>query len=234
MKVKYIKVFAAIIVVTTWVSYFFKFGNWFNISNDTAIWGQFGDFLGGVINPLLTFISVVYLINSVNLQREANASLIDLEEFKKTETKFYNMLESQRSGFRDFKILDNMNGNSLIIKDGDAVTHIEDIVANMIEQGKSKQEIANVIGGMDKADNIFSIIRRFHNVIKLIQREIPEKLRSEYYDNLVNMTEYKQICLILISMEIFDWAILDNINISGVFDIPSLKEYRSAFRGGAF
>ncbi|EAC1946475.1 hypothetical protein IGF73_004789 [Escherichia coli] len=230
MKIHSIKIFAALVIIITWLSYFAKFGDWFNFSSDTAVWGQFGDFLGGVINPLLTFISVVYLINSVNLQREANASLIALEEFKKTETKFYNMLESQRSGFESFKIVDSVDGKPLVIKDGDAVTYIEDVVVEMVIQGSTKGEISNKIGGMDKADNIFSIVRRFHNIIKLIKREIPENLRSEYYDSLVNMTEYKQICLILISMELFDWPILSSIDESGVFNIEALMEYRKAFR----
>lgn len=77
-------------------AYYLNFGIDGDISQKTDIWGQFGDYLGGVLNPILSFISIYLLINSLSLQHRANASLVDeikrqekLEEFKKFEFRFF-------------------------------------------------------------------------------------------------------------------------------------------------
>lgn len=225
-----IKKISALIIIATWFAYYLEFGHWFNFSKDTAVWGQFGDFLGGVINPLLTFITVIYLINSVNLQREANNSLISLEEFKKTEAKIHNMLEGQRTSFESFRIETFNNiGQSIILKDGIAVSHLEEMILDMIDRGYTKEQVTEELSNLDKGDNIFSLTRRFYNIIKTIQNEIPAKDQAKYFETLLNMTEYKQICLILIALEMFDWTINKTIDDSGIFSSLSLEQYRKEF-----
>ena len=70
-------------------------------SNDKGDWGTFGDFVGGVLNPILTFITIVMLINSLKLQREANEQLIKDERrqekdvlLKRFEDGFYNLISA--------------------------------------------------------------------------------------------------------------------------------------------
>lgn len=39
-------------------------------SEDPAVWGQFGDYVGGVLNPLIAFLAFYWLTKSVLLQRQ--------------------------------------------------------------------------------------------------------------------------------------------------------------------
>lgn len=64
-------------------AYYLNFGISGDVSQKTDVWGQFGDYVGGVLNPILSFISIYLLINSLSLQRQANTSLVD--EIKRQE-----------------------------------------------------------------------------------------------------------------------------------------------------
>ena len=50
-----------------YIRYFYKK----DITQSPEIWGQFGDYMGGVINPIFGFISVVLLIYTIRQQQEA-------------------------------------------------------------------------------------------------------------------------------------------------------------------
>lgn len=217
------------VILLTWLSYWIRFGHGFNFSLDTAVWGQFGDFLGGVINPLLTFISVILLINSVSLQRQANESLIEVEDFRKTEQKFYNMLESQRVSFESFKIKKNANPNSEVLFNGEAVLYLEELILQEISKGTPIDEIRETIGQLDKAEAIYNVVRRFYLLVKLILKEVSPDRRAEYFETCVGMTDYRLICLLVMSMEVFDWSILKDIDKSLILADKSLTEYRKEF-----
>lgn len=57
----------AIIFVAVFL-YFLKFRG--QLSNDQAVWGAFGDFVGGIANPVLSFFSLVALLITLVLQRK--------------------------------------------------------------------------------------------------------------------------------------------------------------------
>ena len=66
-----------IIMIIVWGAYYHNFGISGDVSQKTDVWGQFGDYVGGVLNPILSFISIYLLISSLSLQRQANTSLVD-------------------------------------------------------------------------------------------------------------------------------------------------------------
>lgn len=41
-----------------------------DVSNDPAVWGQFGDYIGGLLNPLIAFLAFYWLTQSVLLQKQ--------------------------------------------------------------------------------------------------------------------------------------------------------------------
>jgi hypothetical protein len=45
--------------------------------NAMAAWGQFGDFLGGVLNPLLSFLALLAVVKNLRLQAEQLAQSQD-------------------------------------------------------------------------------------------------------------------------------------------------------------
>ena len=81
------------------------------LSQSQEVWGQMGDFLGGTLNPVLTFITVFLLICSLNHQFRANLSLEEQLEINKKneylrtfETSFFHLINCQNEIFRNFKI----------------------------------------------------------------------------------------------------------------------------------
>lgn len=52
---------------------YFFLGNFHGeLSNNPSDWGNFGDFAGGIIGPLLSFLSIVLLVITIHQQAEAN------------------------------------------------------------------------------------------------------------------------------------------------------------------
>jgi hypothetical protein len=77
--------FALMIMVLSF--YFSKFH--YGLSSDQDTWGQFGDFLGGTLNPLLGFISVLVLVATLNTQR------VELKEARNAAVEGNKILEAQ-------------------------------------------------------------------------------------------------------------------------------------------
>jgi uncharacterized membrane protein len=77
--ISWIVAFGAAILVTAAVAYVFWFGDQ-GASNSQAVWGQFGDFIGGTVNPALSFLSLLALCLTIILQnRQLSLSARELE-----------------------------------------------------------------------------------------------------------------------------------------------------------
>lgn len=63
---------AGIMLVVVLV-YFNQFG-FDQLSNNQEVWGQFGDFIGGILNPVVAFAAFYYLWTSVRIQRKELAA----------------------------------------------------------------------------------------------------------------------------------------------------------------
>lgn len=86
-RLAYAGAFVAVIALAT---YFFKFYG--ALSNDPGTWGQFGDYVGGVLNPTFSFLALIALLATFGLQvRELRISARELKNsadalFKQNET----------------------------------------------------------------------------------------------------------------------------------------------------
>lgn len=60
------------LMILVWIIYFSNFGalptGAENLSDNTQVWGQFGDFVGGTLNSIFAFFSFMILIASLRLQ----------------------------------------------------------------------------------------------------------------------------------------------------------------------
>ena len=61
--------------VTLVYAQWFKATLKFPLSTDPAGWGQFGDFIGGVLNPVCAYMAFVWLVRSYALQRLSSPKL---------------------------------------------------------------------------------------------------------------------------------------------------------------
>lgn len=62
---KWIVVLAMIVAISL---YCFEFG-WFSLTDSREAWGQFGDFFGGVLNPVISAAAFYWLATSILLQK---------------------------------------------------------------------------------------------------------------------------------------------------------------------
>lgn len=76
-------VIGIVVIMLVFGIYFLFFWNQ-TFSSDPAAWGQFGDFIGGTANPILSFITLVLLALTLGVQnRQLNISSRELELSRK-------------------------------------------------------------------------------------------------------------------------------------------------------
>ena len=239
---KYI-VAAALAISTVFISYIinFYFKLNFTISNDTAVWGQLGDYFGGLLNPILSFISVVLLIKSLRLQNEANEDLrkelINTEQTEKIrsfESLFFNMINSQKVLFDSFKIKVNTTSQDVIIFGVEAVIKIEDEIENIRKQHQDDKLIIEFLEGVDSNDQIFGVTRGFYIIVKMITEKLSndngfsEEDRKSHLLALVNFTDYSLLRLIMISLQFMRYYPTDYLKNNNDFNLV-LKEVELSY-----
>jgi uncharacterized membrane protein len=69
-KMAWIVVSALITLVVVYSLYCFNFFTEFGFSKNTTDWGTFGDYVGGILNPIFSFLTLVALLLTLNLQRK--------------------------------------------------------------------------------------------------------------------------------------------------------------------
>lgn len=69
---------ASLVIVTVFVSYFIMFDGFLTARQD--YWGQFGDFIGGTLNPILSFLTLMAIVLTVVLQhKQLEMSRVELD-----------------------------------------------------------------------------------------------------------------------------------------------------------
>lgn len=232
-----VSIFSLSIIVIVWGVYYLNFGLEGRISKQPEIWGQFGDYVGGVLNPILSFVSICLLIGSLNLQRAANASLVseikrqeDLEGYKKFELRFFHLIESQEKTFSRFKVrigdMDSQEDGAIEeYNAGAAVTYIEDCLVVLVNENVDKARVIEWIDDIDIDDCLFSVVRRFYLIVKLVDESGYKK--DDYYEMLINLTDIKIISLVTIACSYYDWDIVTYIKRSEILKRAGLEEFLS-------
>lgn len=218
---KYIGWVASLLILVTFGLYYYQFGRGLTIlSEGKDIWGQFGDYFGGVLNPILSFISILLLIKSVRMQLIANECLINetkrqevLDKRKSFEFQFYNLIEAQKSGFDDFSLNFPSPNGYLEVKKVDAVNKLEQLVKTSVHRGITGTALVNIIESLDDKsdDKMFSFARRFYLAVKLVDNEIisengfDEQDKAMYIETLINLSDFAMVRLICIIIAYLSW-----------------------------
>jgi hypothetical protein len=211
MKPNHIVLVALGLVIVTWLGYWINFGH-MGLSGKNDDWAQFGDFVGGTLNPILTFLTIVILIHSLKIQKDDSEKTKKFEKIRSFESHFFNMIETQKSLFNDLKINFGSNASPDIKTSGAAALQIEDVVINLKEAGNNLSRIRHAIETIDSEDAIYTTIRTFAVVVNLIDKKLTteegftEQERLDYYEILINYTDYSLFKLLLISIKYLDNA----------------------------
>ncbi|MFD1008394.1 hypothetical protein [Oceanisphaera ostreae] len=189
----------------------------YGLSDKASDWVDFSAYVSGLINPLLSFVSLVLLIQSLNLQNKANKELRaeikqnqKNEQLRSFETYFFGLIEAQKSSFSNFK-LDfpaNLGGESL--EKVCAIQELEDQIENMRANNWTDAEIEQTLEKIDIGERIYNTVRIFYNIIKMTSERLSdengfdEKTRKNQFQTLISFTEFSQLRLVMISMQFMD------------------------------
>jgi hypothetical protein len=211
-------------IAIAWLSYWYNFSYLlsFGISSKPEYWGMLGDFIGGVLNPILTFFTIVLLVNSLGLQKESNSHLESeikkserFEKIRSFESRIFNMIDSQKFIFENFKLRFIISGIIEVKCSSSAVNELESIISDIKNVGGSKEQIQKTIDALDDNDDIYSVIRTFCIMVKYIDKQITNENgfssedRLDYYETLINFTDYALVRLVLICTKYTDYSTLD-------------------------
>jgi len=208
--------------------FYYKLG--YVISDDPEDWGQLGDFIGGLVNPLLSFMTFIFVVKSLSSQNEANAEMKkEMQNTRKTErlrsfeTQLFHMIGSQRTAFEMFKI-DEVSCCGVLERVGvSAVLVLEDEVESLrTVYGEDCLElIPAYLEAVDPTDQIYGMTRIFYNMVKLISDKLSEangfslEDRESHYLTLINFTDFSLLRLVMLSAQFLDNPYTDYLKSAG-------------------
>lgn len=211
---------AALLIFFVFLSYVgnFYYRLNYSLSTDTAVWGQLGDYAGGLLNPLFSFITLVLLIKSLSLQNEANEGLRDeikntrkTEKLRSFEAQLFNMINSQKTSFESLKIQMNINGENVKKYGAAAIIEIEGEIERLRFESDGDEYIVKFLEGVDSSDQIFGATRMFYIMVKMITEKLSDSNgfdindRSSHFTTLINFTDFSLLRLIIISMQFMSY-----------------------------
>lgn len=240
--------FAVVVLILAALSYCAYFGLFLGLplSDDPNSWAQLGSFMGGVLGPFFSLISIALLIKSLTLQNKANVNIFnELERNKKGdvvrrfESKFFNLIDSQKVTFANFSLDFTPKGKEVeTLKSSKAISVLEDVLSSFDGLDNAEEYKKKLIKKLDDDDDIFSLVRVFYVIVKLICDAFPDKneehskLRKEYIVTLINFTDYSMVKLMLITMKYENYAssryLNANEDFKGVMKDLKLQEYYSS------
>lgn len=190
----------------------------YGVSEDSARWGHLGDYVGGILNPILSFISIVLLIKSLAFQIEANETLRNeiknkekTEKLRSFETLFFNMINSQKELFDSFSIDFAQVGARDVKHKVNAVIAIEEEIDRLRSEESDDESIRSFLEKLDSEDQIFGLSRAFYIMVKIISDKLSDAEGFEYKDRkphfltLVNFTDFAQLRLIMIGIQFMNY-----------------------------
>lgn len=188
------------------------------LSEKPSDWVHFSSFIGGILSPIFSFLSFVFLLKTLSLQNEANAELKNQaksnekkEKFRIFETHFFTMLDAQRVAFNNFKIQLTLKDETKVFRGVEGVINLEDLIEEMRKNEVQNSFIEEKILEVDRAESIYNMIRVFYNVTRMITDKLSDEEgfsvvdRNEQFKTLINFTEFSLLRLVLISMQFCDY-----------------------------
>ncbi|MCC6077165.1 hypothetical protein ACFPTX_05635 [Pseudomonas sp. GCM10022188] len=231
-------ILAAALLALVWTVYYGNFGG--ALSKDPGEWGVFGDYTGGVLNPLLNFITIYLLIKSLSFQEkqieiaksEADEARNDLAEARRNEAlRSYesSLLTFAQVAIDEYKSFSLPGLDGTLLKSGEAVTYLQE---RLLSAERSKNDFDKLINEIDQSNHecIYSLVRSFCALFKLTVDICPEQERARYVD-MISLIIPTKAQFLLFMMEAYSgWRILEQPRGLGFFDREANKEALDAMK----
>jgi hypothetical protein len=193
--------------------------------------GTMGDFIGGNVNPILTFITTIILIDSFVVQRKTAKEAKDAEiEARKTVKKQASLAHRQSFESSLFNLislcLSEYKATEITIK---SVTYSGSQAfskyAEIFEGLMDKVPKACLLNKLEEVsyDALFNTIKNFSTIFKFINENAPKKSKEKYISLILTLMPLNIIQLLCIAKNHSGWPIISNFDTAGIFNRPSLE-----------
>jgi hypothetical protein len=205
-------------IALVFIAYVFNFSylSGRSVSDSPEAWAWLGDYVGGLLSPFLTFISLVLLIKSLALQNEANLALREeredtrkTEKLRSFEAQLFNMVHSLKESLDSFKLTGIACGSDK--KGVEAFLVLEKEIEQLVESGETPENIETFLEKCDETDQIFALTRMFYNMVKMINEKLSNENgftvedRKTHYLTLINFTDFALLRLIMMSAQFLSY-----------------------------
>ena len=97
---------AFLIVLGLYIAYFKNL----SVTNDSATWGTFGDYLGGTLNPIISFLALIGLLYTIHQQaQEMQATREELKQAAEQQHRQADIFNLQQFESTFFSLLEQHN-----------------------------------------------------------------------------------------------------------------------------
>jgi len=211
--------FSLIALIPTVYLIWFYFVNNIPLSTDSSIWGTFGDFIGGILNPLIALLAFYWLTQSVLIQKtelsETQKVLRETEKAQKEQA-----LTQEKKRFEDtfFSLLNQLNtvfdglNERLIVMDRAQASKVMRLHSAVIKSGVGKTIEQRVAKMRESSSDTSHYFRVLYHILKFIlenSRFNAEPMRFEaavekevtrtekFYSNIVRSFLNKEVIQLL-------------------------------------
>lgn len=160
--------FSLFIILLIGGFYFYEFRDFVQ---DNAVWGQFGDYFGGIVNPILTFISMILVVFTL---RTSEKQLKQADITSKEQSDSIKLQNFENSFFKLISL-----HNDIVENMADAPTHPTKFKRESFISfvAKLKENYKNILiaYGLDFTDEEINDAILKNNLVKEISKEIEKK-----------------------------------------------------------
>lgn len=148
-------------------------------STDQAIWGQFGDYFGGVLNPLLSFFALVGLMVTLRSQQAESKKSEKRHEEALFDARLFQLLTLSHSAVSSVKILGVSAGQEKDTYDGHramayALNRLQEEYLYKAERGKGSDMYRRLLPQFERWKRIYwpAVASYIESMLYLIQYAI--------------------------------------------------------------
>lgn len=177
---------AFLIVLGLYISYFKNL----SVTNDSATWGTFGDYLGGTLNPIISFLALIGLLYTIHQQaQEMQATREELEQAAEQQRRQSEIFNLQQFESTFFSLLEQHNKAVEKIEAESIFEELHNIYNKKIDQittRKPSEELSNshAIKSINQHYELKSYFNLLFQILKFISISLSKNSESNNSEDL--------------------------------------------------
>ncbi len=177
---------AFLIVLGLYIAYFKNL----SVTNDSATWGTFGDYLGGTLNPIISFLALIGLLYTIHQQaQEMQATREELKQAAEQQHRQADIFNLQQFESTFFSLLEQHNKVVERIEVESIYKELHNIYNKKIDQittRKPSEELSNshAIKSINQHYELKSYFNLLFQILKLISISLSKNSESNNSEDL--------------------------------------------------